>query len=417
MVHISVKDINVVLVRLNNKAIPQTEISKLENIYKKAGVNVNVTIASTRITDTGGTDTKIEVGTSNILSIYTNEQKEINEKVKQLSGYNQTTYYMVYSNLQPSKSGIKGFMALSGQFGYVFPSDDAYVAAHELGHGALGLEHPFKTDADQGKTNFLMDYSVKNELWHKDWKQINDPKFRLYNFQGDSEGASDGVKIEKLITWIKTNKGQEAIFNRLDYFTTSSYVDLPQLLNYKNDKITVFVELGTESKIVNLAGPDGFYPFFKFSVDLTNRNHTGFYLDLKYKNQDNSAIKIWTYSYETFKKLLDLINIKIAESSYPKFGTIYNNALIQAANDCNKIDVIYETAPPFIFKYITDDNLYKSLVSLAGCVMNEEVITSGTNEEIAVINILKGFNNKQNLYKTSSSKTIIKRYLFWFRWR
>ena len=190
LVHISAKDLNVVLVPMNNKNIPNTEITKIKDIYKKAGVNVNVTIGTNKITETGGDDHKIEVGNSNILSIYTNEQKEINKKVKLLSGYNQTTYYMVYSNLQPSKPEIKGFMALSGQFGYVFPSDDAYVAAHELGHGALGLEHPFKTDADQGKTNFLMDYSVKNELWHKDWKQINDPKFRLYNFQGDSEGES-----------------------------------------------------------------------------------------------------------------------------------------------------------------------------------------------------------------------------------
>ena len=87
-------------------------------------------------------------------------------------------------------------MALSGQFGYIFPSTDINVASHELGHGALGLEHPFKTDADQGKTNFLLDYSVKNELWHKDWKQINDPKFRLYNFQGDSEGASQWTTID-----------------------------------------------------------------------------------------------------------------------------------------------------------------------------------------------------------------------------
>ena len=189
LVHIAPKTINVVLVPLNGRTIAQTEIAKLKNTFKPAAIDLNVTIATQGITYNDA-DNKIQTGDSDILAVYTDEQQTINAKIKALSTYSATTYYLIYSALPSSKPDVQGFMALKGQFGYVF-TQDAKTPAHELGHGIFGLEHPFSMQSEENKSSFLMDKNTgitNNLLSHNDWKQINDPKFRLYLFQSDSEG-------------------------------------------------------------------------------------------------------------------------------------------------------------------------------------------------------------------------------------
>ncbi|MDU6658904.1 MAG: hypothetical protein E6494_02140, partial [Capnocytophaga sp.] len=43
-------------------------------------------------------------------------------------------------------------------------------------------------NADKGKTSALMDYNEGQDFFYRDWKQINDPKVKLYAFQGQGEG-------------------------------------------------------------------------------------------------------------------------------------------------------------------------------------------------------------------------------------
>ncbi|MDW8850023.1 fibronectin type III domain-containing protein [Flavobacterium sp. MMLR14_040] len=187
LVHISPKEVNLVLVPLNdNSQIPATAENELSTIYNKIGVKLNIS-RSSKI-DYSDADSKIEIGDSDFLETYTNEQLTINNVIKKQDNYNTNTYYLIYSDLPATKSTIQGFMALKGQFGYVFDNDGTAIAAHELGHGAFGLEHPFSNKSDERKTDFLMDYDNGSKLWHNDWKQINDPKFKLYAFQGDNEG-------------------------------------------------------------------------------------------------------------------------------------------------------------------------------------------------------------------------------------
>ena len=84
-------------------------------------------------------------------------------------------------------------MRLNGQFGFVF-DQSARTIAHELGHGALKLEHPFKqfSGVTKGSTTGLLDYANVTDFIYTDWKQINDPAFKLYSFQGQSSGELDG---------------------------------------------------------------------------------------------------------------------------------------------------------------------------------------------------------------------------------
>ena len=84
--------------------------------------------------------------------------------------------------------------------GYVFGTAQQKTAAHELGHGIFKLEHPWKAyGTTQSATPLLMDYSTGEELSHLDWKQINDPAFKLYAFQSQSSGEDVATQFNYLM--------------------------------------------------------------------------------------------------------------------------------------------------------------------------------------------------------------------------
>ncbi|GIM53286.1 hypothetical protein CAPN004_23150 [Capnocytophaga cynodegmi] len=79
-------------------------------------------------------------------------------------------------------------MRLGGQFGFALDGNSRTIA-HELGHGIFRLEHPFKKDeTKKGTFRTLMDYAQETTFTYSDWKQINDPKLKIYAFQGQSQG-------------------------------------------------------------------------------------------------------------------------------------------------------------------------------------------------------------------------------------
>ena len=119
------------------------------------------------------------------LSTYSPEQNAVIAKFTTNRKPKENTYYIFLVN---DGTGNHGYMRLGGQYGFVY-SANARTIAHELGHGIFKLEHPFKgKNADKGKTTALMDYNEGQDFFYRDWKQINDPKVKLYAFQGQGEG-------------------------------------------------------------------------------------------------------------------------------------------------------------------------------------------------------------------------------------
>ena len=119
------------------------------------------------------------------LSTYSPEQNAVIAKFATNRKPKDNTYYIFLIN---DGTGNHGYMRLGGQYGFVY-STNARTIAHELGHGIFKLEHPFKgKNADKGKTTALMDYNEGQDFFYRDWKQINDPKVKLYAFQGQGEG-------------------------------------------------------------------------------------------------------------------------------------------------------------------------------------------------------------------------------------
>ena len=255
LTHISEKPINVTLIPLNSSnSIPSSAITQLQEVYTKAGVTLNIKTAPVLPYDGGG-DNKITTSESGVFDYYTDEEKSINAKIKALPDYDPKTYYLIYSNL-PSDKGIEGFMALGGQFGYIFTPPSGVgglkTAAHELAHGVFALQHPFANATDKGKTPFLMDYGSGTELGHLDWAQINNPALKYYGFQGDSEGElAGGFAIAP--DWSFVNNGDETKVANL------SLASKGFLGGIVSDSKT-FKWLSNEKKYVNEKDPKDTFP-------------------------------------------------------------------------------------------------------------------------------------------------------------
>ncbi|WP_220472586.1 hypothetical protein [Spirosoma foliorum] len=95
----------------------------------------------------------------------------------------------------------------------------AHTLAHELGHGAFGLEHTFD-EVPQGSTDNLMDYGSGNRLTHWQWQQIQHPGIIISWF----EDADDALFADAAPT---ITQPQIDLPDQPDWFTQTTY----QLLN------------------------------------------------------------------------------------------------------------------------------------------------------------------------------------------
>ena len=199
LVHLSPKEVNVALVPTQSGQNLQEAIAQVQQIYEKVGVTLHITTEKPfDINDqlkNGTLPTENEFGD---LSTYSPEQNAVIAKFATNRKPKENTYYIFLVN---DGTGDHGYMRLGGQYGFVY-STNARTIAHELGHGIFKLEHPFKgKNADKGKTTALMDYNNGQDFFYRDWKQINDPKVKLYAFQGQKEGKLVGEEdpvLEKL---------------------------------------------------------------------------------------------------------------------------------------------------------------------------------------------------------------------------
>lgn len=189
LVHLSPEDINVSLVPLDavSQSNLQAQSAKLNQIYNKIGVKFNVKEEPVlNISSIVSGDT-INSEDSDLMSTYSPQQQQINALYKGTDAR-----YVLFVTDKKSSTGQNGYMRLNGQFGYVYGNAPAKTGSHELGHGVFKLEHPWKALGTTEKgTNLLMDYAAGEELSHLDWKQINDPAFKLYAFQGQSAGEQN----------------------------------------------------------------------------------------------------------------------------------------------------------------------------------------------------------------------------------
>ncbi|WP_299182379.1 fibronectin type III domain-containing protein [uncultured Aquimarina sp.] len=223
-----VATINVKLISVNGASLSGIG-ERINKIYNPAGVQFNVTSASPLTVS----DTTLDVGDSSLLSQYTEGEKAWISQFKTLPGYQRDTYYLFVTDIPPSDSGTEGFMPLKRQFGFVFAGDDkGRTAAHELGHGVFGLEHPFKKYNTTGTTDLLMDSGSGVQLSHMDWEKMHAPGIQIYWFQDDEDGESVQNAITKYLS-IDNNKWRDFCF--LSPIGTAIRLDEASHLKFNED--------------------------------------------------------------------------------------------------------------------------------------------------------------------------------------
>ncbi|WP_158837573.1 fibronectin type III domain-containing protein [Polaribacter sp. L3A8] len=197
------KEVDVVLVNTSNTTNINTLKDEVRAVYQQAMVNLNITIVNDFNLDSYASGTTIESGESGFLANYTSQQQTINTALKTRPDYNATAYYLIITDKNPSTPGEKGLMPIGRQFGYIYAATTKTIA-HELGHGAFQLKHPFSTHSygwSENATNWLMDYTnLATHLPYVQWQSMHNPNIHIGIFEGDGEVELAG-KIWLTANW------------------------------------------------------------------------------------------------------------------------------------------------------------------------------------------------------------------------
>ncbi|MFO8000376.1 MAG: hypothetical protein R6U46_03970, partial [Marinilabilia sp.] len=263
---------------------------------------------------------------------------------------------------------------------------------HELGHGAFNLRHTFSEEAthliEEGRSDNLMDYGRPpgTKLWKYQWDLIHDPEGVLFAWTEEKEeGESHDLNSNELIDWIKRNKEKGlAKFDRNKFYNFNYWGNKAIEAKLEENTINVYSEV-FENGDVNLRNY-----IIDFVVD--NNYHTGFNLSYQYTGNDEDAIRIWTYSYDDFSLILKELGYTLSSTLQNKIITTYTNYLSKSGNDCNKVDVVFETIPDFVLEEIELADRIKYLSVLMDCkVFDGGWIWGGnldTDESSAIKNLL-----------------------------
>lgn len=355
-------------------------------------------------------------------STYSEQQQKINRRYKAESN----DRYVLFVTSKTASGGQHGYFRLNGQFGYIFGNAKDKTPAHEVGHGVFKLEHPWSAyGTKEGKTNLLMDKNSGEIISHLEWKQINDPKLKLYAFQKQKEGELAGgfglspdwkfVKTDtNLVSWGATNikdgfipgfKTKDKTYyewngthyvdvkgNRYTTIETNSIKDSSRViwLFYNNSKHCtqhsyIKTTLGKVANIIENKNENALVDFINKHKDITDTTKETYSVTLgcghqKTENNDSSEKRIVNYSSREINidALLKQINITHSKTGIKGriFITDKNTSQQRIAEVQNEIEELKKSNNKEIYIWAKD-------------FVDEKHFTL----EIA---IGKGFGNKQN---------------------
>ncbi len=194
------------IVPVNGAKIPDAATLKsiLDKVYGQAITRwevVSIT-AGVAVAFEGGQMTH---GGSSAIAVYNADQKSIISKFKDDGNHieSDALYLFFVADVKDKTGDIGGYMPLQKQVGFIYNNPNPYIVAHELGHGAFNLRHPFSPEsfiAAQGTTKNLMDYTGSTDLWKHQWELIRDPESLWFAWaQNESEG--EGVNGEPMVAF------------------------------------------------------------------------------------------------------------------------------------------------------------------------------------------------------------------------
>ncbi|WP_143569742.1 ParB N-terminal domain-containing protein [Tenacibaculum agarivorans] len=293
--HAEIKEVAVTLVNTSNSSTRKIKES-LQTIYEKALVKLDIKEINDFTNDlesivSGNTITS---GESGFLEKYTDQQKQINKALKDRKDFNQSAYYLILTDKKSSTSGEKGFMPLGKQFGYIYMGNGASeeTVAHELGHGAFQLKHPFSPKSygyDEATISWLLDYNGGDKIPYVHWKEIHNPKLRfgIFDKDEDAQSVTTTMPIELSINKKKYNgkyyygyltpSGERIILSQ-DYRPIFFHGIADDTYN----NVVAGTLIGFKKKFKNIEGK---VEEIKYRATIVNNEFLG-YSDFKYENPD-----------------------------------------------------------------------------------------------------------------------------------
>ena len=198
----------------------------------------------------------LDEGESGLLASFPRPMRQFNRAFRRSRAIDKDAYYVfLVPGGSASRAGQsrRGFMPFKQQFGYIFTEQAANLSqtiAHELGHGAFRLRHPFdEFGLAKGTTDNLMDYSEGTKLYKYQWDNVHDPEAMVGWLQGDEVSASfvsDQYESEGILELLSTSNyvlGKKKVI--LHYKLKNWKIRMSeeaQGLNKENYSLMLFVE-------------------------------------------------------------------------------------------------------------------------------------------------------------------------------
>jgi hypothetical protein len=227
---------------------------------------------------------------------YNAQMQRINQEINRLPGYDPEKYYLIV--VQNAQGGIKGFMPRARNKGFIVAtghgslSDLGRTMAHELGHGAFRLRHPWEQFSGlvPGQTDNLMDYASGTRLHHYQWHIVHNPPPLAGLLDGDEEGELVGIKYPVanfgFLIWPYERNNLEGDKQNTIYFCGDVSDEIkPLIMEQIKKKLTdnaikfVSTPISPESVIVD----------FNCRFNLTDFPEAGYYRISEYFLYKNSA--------------------------------------------------------------------------------------------------------------------------------
>ncbi len=158
----------------------------MNTIYKQANVNWTFKEQSCFNYDLGTNG--LDAADATLMSKYSAEMRALRDAYRKYdSTYDKEAYYLfVVKNF--SDPNQKGYMVRGRAVGFISQSATVKEIAHELGHGAFGLEHTFPKVKQSSSTN-LLDYGTGAVLTKKQWEEVHS-SMPIFNWLDGEEDAA-----------------------------------------------------------------------------------------------------------------------------------------------------------------------------------------------------------------------------------
>ena len=171
----------------------ETDITaKINEIYGQSGISW--TVEQKKELDVPGYDfaSKAVVISRTATSRYSEEMQAVISAQEAAEGYDENAYYLFIA-AKADDAAVKGYMPKNKKYGFLFPGSKSEIkalsAAHELGHGAFCLPHPWDEYGfgEKDITDNLMGYNDSSALWKVQWEWMHDRGMGIYAFEGEEK--------------------------------------------------------------------------------------------------------------------------------------------------------------------------------------------------------------------------------------